>query len=151
MAGRKTKLTAEIQELLLKGIRLGLTYKEAAQLAGIHEATFYRWKKMGEKAGSGIFYEFCESLKRANVEAMVFHLKRICDVALGGQKIIEEKIMFKRNNNTNDEIPIRRVRVTKYTLPVWQASAWILERRFPDRWGKRAKPRQNDEDDPLQE
>ena len=144
MAGRKTKLTAEVKELLLRGIRLGLTYKEAAQLAGIHEATFYRWKKMGEEARSGIFYEFCESLKRANVEAMVFHLKRINDVAKGGQKIIEEKVIFKRNNNTNDEIPIRRLRVTKNTLPVWQASAWILERRFPDEWGKRAKPRQND-------
>ena len=45
--GRKTKLNKEIIDVICKNIRIGATYAEAAQLAGIAESTFYSWKNKG--------------------------------------------------------------------------------------------------------
>ena len=56
--GRPSKISAEIVELILEAIRKGLTYREAATLAGINEATLHRWRQRGKAARSGPFFEF---------------------------------------------------------------------------------------------
>ena len=65
MAGRKTKLTPERQEKILKCVRAGMTYKAAAESAGIALETLCRWIARGEKAESGLFHEFYESVQEA--------------------------------------------------------------------------------------
>ena len=150
---RPTKLTAEMIRVICTGIRNGLTYKESAQMAGVHEATFYRWKKKAEKAKTGLFCEFCESLKKANVEAKALHLNIINKTAQGGLDQSEDRRTTKRTTCSScaevaTEETITEVR--KKTLPVWQASAWILERRFPDEFGRNVQPKENEEDDPFQ-
>ena len=61
MAGRKTKLTPERQEKILECVRLGMSNKAAAQVAGISEKTLYNWIECGEKDTSGPFFEFLKS------------------------------------------------------------------------------------------
>ena len=47
--GRRSKLTEETAEKIFNGIRLGLTYKDAAQLGGVSERTFLRWKSSSSR------------------------------------------------------------------------------------------------------
>ena len=51
--GRPTKLDERTQRLILVGIRLGLTYNDAAQAAGVHRSTFHRWIAKGKTAKRG--------------------------------------------------------------------------------------------------
>ena len=99
--GRKTKLNPEIQQRVVRGLGLGLTYDHAAAYAGIDRATFYRWLARGRRdADNGeesIFREFSDAVKESEGMAAAQCMARIVKAADGG---------------------------------TWQASAWILERRF---------------------
>ena len=65
MAGRKTKLTPEVQDLIVEGINAGLTLELTCARAGVDPATFYRWLEKGEAAQTGVFCEFCDTVSRA--------------------------------------------------------------------------------------
>ena len=103
---RPTKLTPKTQKKILEGVRIGLTYERAALLAGITGTTFYNWKVRGEKAASGLYFEFVEALKKAESEGEAAAIQIIIDAAEDG---------------------------------TWQAAAWILERRHPERWSRLRK------------
>ena len=77
MAGRKTKLAPERQEKILKCVRAGMTYKAAAESAGIALETLCRWIARGEKAESGLFHEFYESVQEALAHFEWVHLENI--------------------------------------------------------------------------
>ena len=47
MAGRRTKLTPETGDTIAAAISLGLSFKDAAQLAGVDETTLHRWSQVG--------------------------------------------------------------------------------------------------------
>ena len=47
MAGRKSKLTEELTEVICKNIELGMSYNLSCQAAGIHPDTFFEWMKAG--------------------------------------------------------------------------------------------------------
>ena len=75
--GRRTKLTPEVQDRILQAVRAGLRYREAALAAGIDERTFYNWKRRGEEAKSGIYFQFFQSLKEAEARGELALLARI--------------------------------------------------------------------------
>ena len=50
MTGRPTKLTPDVQELIVDGINAGLTYWMTCARAGVTYATFYNWLEKGEVA-----------------------------------------------------------------------------------------------------
>lgn len=105
MAGRKTKLTEEVQKRFLDAIRAGNYYEPACHYAGIDYSTFRRWMQKGEEQRSGVFREFCEAVKRAEAES-----------------------------------EMRMVTLwQKQAVDNWQAARDFLERRFPDRWGRKDK------------
>jgi transposase-like protein len=130
----------------MQSIELGLTYQQAAQVAGIDETTLHRWKRQGEKAKSGKFRQFYQAIKKANVKARLVLLERIGKTGEGGEIVKTTSEIHDAKGNL-----VRRVITKKEMPPVWQASAWILERRFPDEFGRKAKPQLSDEQDPLQE
>ncbi len=68
--GRKTKLTPELQEQIVKYIEAGNFAKDACQAAGIGETTFYKWLKKG-KEGIEPFREFQESIKKARAKSII--------------------------------------------------------------------------------
>jgi len=63
--GRPTKLTPEVQDAIVKLIRLGVPLDAAAAHAGIHPATFHAWRAKGRKAKSGLYHEFLDATKNA--------------------------------------------------------------------------------------
>jgi len=143
---RPCKLTNDVQDSILESIELGMTYQQAANIAGIDETTFHRWKRQGEDANSGKFHQFCLAIKRANEKAKLILLKRIGESGEGGQILETTREVYDAGGNL-----VRRIIVQKELGPVWQASAWILERRFPDEFGRKAKPQLTDEKDPMQD
>ena len=105
--GRRTKLTPEVREKIVKAIRAGNYAYVAAEYAGISSATFYRWLQLGNDAKRGVYREFLEAVKKAEGEAEVRAVAII-------QKHMEDN---------------------------WQAAMTYLERKFPDRWGRRDRLR----------
>ena len=129
--GRPTKLDNRTKNLIFIGVRLGLTYADAAQAAGIHRSTFHRWIAKGKSAKSGVYRDFCDALDKANAEAQVLNAKIIHDSARGGQPIKETRTVTRADGS-------QEITVTEKTaLPDWRAAALILERRFSESWGKR--------------
>jgi hypothetical protein len=81
MAGRKPKLTPEVRDTIARLIAAGNYVNVAAEAAGIHVATFYRWLSRGEpqRRPTPAFRDFATAITRARVEAeasMVRHLTR---------------------------------------------------------------------------
>src|SRR5690242_12423762 len=71
MAGRKPKLTPELQAKICDAIRAGNYLEAAATHAGIHPGTFFRWMSLGENATSGPYREFHEAIKKAESDSEV--------------------------------------------------------------------------------
>ena len=104
MAGRKTKLTNEIKDEIVKRIRAGNYIKVACAAVGISHTAYFDWIKKGEE-GIEPYAEFLYAVKKAEAEAHVHYVAIIASQA-----------------------PTQ-----------WQAAAWWLERKFPDKWAKREK------------
>ena len=105
MAGRPTKLTPEVRDLIVDGINAGLTFGLTCARAGVSPATFYRWLEKGETAKSGVFREFCDTVSRAKADSAM--------------RLVSQ--------------------ITLQAPTDWRAAAFLLERRFPDDYGKRSE------------
>jgi hypothetical protein len=101
--GRSTKLTPAVQKVIVDGIAAGVPRKFAAMRAGIDESTFHFWVRKGRRAKRGPHFQFFQSVKKAEADAIARN------VAL----------------------------VQKAASKSWQASAWWLERRHPEEFGRK--------------
>lgn len=119
--GRKPLLeNEELIETLLNWLRLGLPNNEALQLAGIGTSTYYVWMQKAQDLETKktptkrdlLYLDFRDSVKKAEIESKAFHLRNIRDAGLGEGN---------------------------YDKPAWQASAWFLERRYPEQYGRRER------------
>ena len=95
MARPRSKMTPEVEEAVLRGVRLGLHADRAAMAAGVKPSTM----RMHKRANP----EFLTAIKEAEAVAERGFLSRII----------------------------------QHSQRHWTAAAWMLERRFPDRWSKR--------------
>ena len=66
--GQPSKLTSEIHELIVGLVRTGNYPEFAAQAAGIHPATYYRWMSRGKEERRGRYREFYDAIKKAVAE-----------------------------------------------------------------------------------
>ena len=124
--GRPSKLTPNIQKLIIEGLRLGLTYSKTAELAGITRQTLSTWIKKCHEAESGPFFDFFNALSRAEAEGEWRNLKKIQETAIGGQENISVVEYYK------DNTLIRKVIKTVKSPPNWRAAlscAWPVEWR----------------------
>ncbi len=107
-AGRPSKLTDEVQKVIVEAVERGNFYSAAAERAGIDYSTFKRWMEKGQQDGAEFdrYRAFRAAILVANAECQDVQLSRINTAARTG---------------------------------TWQAAAWILERRFPEEWGRKDK------------
>jgi hypothetical protein len=113
---RKPKLTEALQDDICRHIESGQFQGIAAQLAGVHEATFWRWMAEGEdtvdergtvlKAATPRKREFREAVTRAKVRAEAAMALTVRLAAQNGD---------------------------------WKAAAFWLERVQHERWGRKTK------------
>lgn len=93
--GRPRVITDEVQEAILRTIRLGLHADRAAMAHGISSSTLRSFKRRHP--------EFARLMREAEAGA-------------------EESFLS---------------RLLMHTEKQWTACAWVLERRWPERWAKR--------------
>lgn len=79
--GRPTKLTPQIQRVILNAVRAAVPMNKAAALAGVDVSTIFGWKKLGKKQKSGIYFEFFTALKKAESEFIRKALNQIQTIA----------------------------------------------------------------------
>ena len=83
MAGRKSKLNEDVVKKITDALRVGNTRRAAAQAAGVSEQTLYNWLETGKSAKSGQFFEFFESVTRAEAECEVQNVAILKKAAAG--------------------------------------------------------------------
>lgn len=81
VSGRKPKLTEEITGRIAQKIIAGNFFETAALASGVPERSFYNWKKRGENAKSGIYWQFWQSIKVAEAIREERLVKNIQDAA----------------------------------------------------------------------
>ena len=70
---RPTKLTADTQAQIVKAIRAGATYKDAAESAGVAYITFNGWMQRGERGHKHdqLYVEFSNAVTQAQAEVKI--------------------------------------------------------------------------------
>jgi len=111
LAGRKTKLTEERFKQIVNLVKVGNFASVAASAAGISEATYYGWLKRGREEG--------EALKEGESGSIFFEFLEAIKKAEGQAEA--RSIM----------------RIQTASEENWTAAAWYLERKYPDRWGRK--------------
>ncbi len=81
---RPTKLTPDIQKRIGDNIALGLTYRLAAESAGVTYKTFNLWYQNGKTDKSGKYYQFYQYIQKCNADAAKALLERINEAARAG-------------------------------------------------------------------
>ena len=131
-AGRPSKLTPELEKTILLAIAEGgCTYVDACLIAGIGQSTFHKWKSQGQAARSGLFREFVDKLKKAEAEFRAHHLKKIQDAA--NESSVETRKTTRTAGDGDDQKTFQEV-VEITRPPTWTASAWLLERKYPEQY-----------------
>jgi hypothetical protein len=125
--GRPTKLTPALQKQICGFIEKGNYISTACAACGIDERTYQRWVEWGKK-GTEPYATFVVSIKKAEVIAETARVERIQEAGIGG-KLIKVTTRTLRNGT--------EVKEEFYSQPQWPADMTILERRHPERWGRR--------------
>lgn len=136
-------------QVVTRGLQLGLDVLDACTSAGIDKATYLNWKKAGAQAAAKIargekvtkaerdYAEFLTNCETAQVEFEEICLGVIHQAGDGGRKITETRTVTRRDKR--GEQVVERVETTKTLLPQWQAKAWLLERRRPEKYRRRVE------------
>lgn len=131
-AGRNNgKLTMSTASVILEGIRNGLPIKRTCALAGITPPTLSDWLRKGQKQISEKYIWFYNACLKAEVDCEHGSLKVIQDAIEGGLSTIKEK----RTYNKKGRLQRKEINKT-INPPSWTAAMTLLERRWPERWGR---------------
>ena len=115
VGGRPTKLNDDLQERLVKVIKAGNYIETASAYVGISKNTLYSWLRRGE--AEKVRREKGEKGKGSETKYIRF------------SDAIERALA---------EAEIRDVlKIDRASESQWQASAWRLERKFPEKWGRK--------------
>lgn len=107
---RPTILNEELIEEICDWISKGNTFYRACILCNISEASFYEWKKRGnEELKNGEETVYTEFIESVKKAEEKFKAWNVAQIMKASQ------------NGT------------------WQSSAWLLERKYPDEFGRREK------------
>jgi transposase-like protein len=129
--GRRSKLTPETHEAIVKAVKAGASFENAAQAAGIDESTLYRWLRDGEtEDASEVKRQFREDLYRAHAEVEVRVVAAsVMKSALGGY-VIEETTVTKPDGTVETRV--------KRAPADGRVGLDLLARRDPARWARRS-------------
>ena len=79
-----SKLTPDIQKRIGDNIALGLTYRLAAESAGITYKTLNEWNQKGQTEKSGRYYQFAQYIQKCNADGALKLLERLNEAAKAG-------------------------------------------------------------------
>jgi transposase-like protein len=126
--GRPSKLTPELQEQIVKDVKQGNFIEIAAERAGVHRTTVFRWLREAEEGHpdpNRQKFRFAIIEARAEAEATMVALVR--RAAMGGVVIRETTRVHPDGTEEHD---------VAYSAPDGRIGLEYLSRAFPDRWRK---------------
>ncbi len=115
--GRPTKFSNEIKHKIITAIRAGNYIETASAYAGISKNTLYDWLRRGEREKQRV--EKNPRYKIRKSEQPFVDFSDAVEKALAEAEVRDVAI------------------IAKAAEEQWQAAAWRLERKFPDRWGRK--------------
>ena len=110
----RKRITLKQLQPAIDALRIGATYKLAAEAAGIAPSTFYKYLRKGREAETPMWAEFFRLVQAANHERSQFMLKRIEE---GSRKdwraaawLLERRYLYRLNAPMNipDEEPAKK-------------------------------------------
>lgn len=130
ITGRPTKLTPVLQDKICEYIAAGNYLITACNAVGISDQTMLNWLERGRQEadnGGGIYFGFLGAVKKAESAAEQLMVERLRDAAMPGLR----KTVTKTDGEGNTSVE------QVETGGEWLAAATFLERRHPDRWGRK--------------
>lgn len=118
---RPSKLTPAVKAALVEAVEGGNYIETAVRACGIGTSTYYRWMEQGEA-----------DLENGKASAH--------------RELWEAIKTAEAEAETNALSQIRAA-----ARENWQAAAWYLERKFPDRWGRRERHEATSRDDRVRQ
>ena len=100
--------------------------------AGISTSTFQLWKQKGQEQARGQYSDFSDELKSAEADFRAHHLKKIQDTA-NASSVETRKTTRTAGNGDDQKVTFQEV-VEITRPPTWTASAWLLERKYPEQY-----------------
>ena len=131
LTGRPTKLTPERQAKICELVAAGNYLVTACNVVDINKSTFLDWIERGEKEynnGGGLYSDFLLAVKRAESDAETARVARVEAAGIGGGVSKRRVTTFKDGTETVEET---------FNSPQWLADMTHLERRHPERWGRK--------------
>jgi len=143
--GAGIKLTEAVQETIVTAIRQGNYLETAAALAGIHRDTLYSWIRKGVTSPEGNRYRnFSDMLTRAMAQSEAEAVAAIDAAGMPHEVTrcrITRKPLFQDGkpvlDDDGNQLYITETIEESTVESDWRALAWLLERRFSKRWGRR--------------
>lgn len=150
--GRPTKIdqpldygagTTTVSERILGMLRQGNYLETAAAAAGVHKDTVYEWLKIGAAAATKLHrhekltaherrcWDFADAVGRAQSQAEVDDVVALDGLAQGR---VRQVTVVKVNA---EGVELERSERVELDGPDASVLQWRLERRFPDRWGRK--------------
>jgi hypothetical protein len=135
LSGRHTKCSPELTQAIIDGIRIGCSMEVAAQANGVGRTTLLGWRARGE-AELIRFDRLCDAAEKAGRDVDAIHLNereaQFVDFYLAllkAEAVAESSAVFRLYELTR--------KGAEFKPGQWQAIAWWLERRHPERWGRK--------------
>lgn len=113
---RPTKLNSITHDKIVKAIQAGNYIETAAAYAGISKNTLYEWLRRGQREKDRVAKNPRFKIKKA--EELFVKFADAVEKALAEAEMRDVVIIGKAAEEQ------------------WQAAAWRLERKFPEKWGR---------------
>lgn len=123
--GRLPYRLADAGQKVIEAVRLGATYRLAAQYAGIQINTLYRWLQIAEQIIARLENEANPVIEESEVIYVDFYIQL---QEAEGNAVVEW---------------LGAISAAAMEQGKWQAAAWLLERRHPQDFGKRTEVHQH--------
>lgn len=117
--GRPTVLTPEVADTILTLVRAGNYLEVAAAAAGVARDSLFEWLKRGAR-------------ERRSVQAGKREKPRKSE-----QPFVDFSDSLQKARGTSEAADLEVIR--RAAVKNWQAAAWRLERKHPQRWGRRER------------
>jgi transposase len=129
--GRPSKFTPERAARIVEALQIGAYRETAAEYGGISTRCFYDWIDLGTKA-----LEDGEDGERPPLNAEALAADPDADPILPPIQTFAQFVQAVKDAEAQTEVRSLSIIQTAST-ETWQAAAWLLERKFPNRYGRR--------------
>ncbi len=115
--GKPTYLTPEVQTQIVNALRLGAYHETAAGIAGIHVSTLRDWLRRGARERRRLRED--SRAKPRKKEKVFAEFSEACEKASANSELGDLAVIARASSKQ------------------WQAAAWRLERKYPERYALR--------------